>query len=115
MDNFFGEKITVSGLITGRDLIDQLKDVAEGRVYIPINMLRSGEEVFLDDVTLTEVRNYLGLMVEPLKNSGYDLVEALTGEPVERPNSAFFRPYELCDEEFFDYDEEEFIFDPDFE
>jgi NifB/MoaA-like Fe-S oxidoreductase len=50
-NDFFGERITVSGLITGQDILAQLKGKELGtRLLIPCNMLRDGEEVFLDDV-----------------------------------------------------------------
>ena len=59
-NNFFGEKITVSGLITGQDLTEQLSDRKLGdRLLIPCNMLRSGENVFLDDITVTELSYFL--------------------------------------------------------
>ena len=55
-NDFFGEKITVSGLITGQDLTEQLRKNSLGdRLLIPCNMLRSGENVFLDDITVDEV------------------------------------------------------------
>lgn len=61
-NDFFGEHITVSGLITGQDLIAQLKDKDLGeRLIIPVNMLRAGEKVFLDDVTVDDVEQALGV------------------------------------------------------
>src|SRR5699024_12779905 len=55
-NDFFGEMITVSGLITGQDLIAQLKDQPLGEtLLLPCNMLREGENVFLDDVTVEDV------------------------------------------------------------
>ncbi len=63
-NNFFGEQITVSGLVTGIDLIEQLKDCEmEGELIIPSSMLRSGENVFLDDVTVDDVRSSLNTNV----------------------------------------------------
>ncbi|MBQ3785744.1 MAG: DUF512 domain-containing protein, partial [Lachnospiraceae bacterium] len=54
-NKFFGPRITVSGLLTGQDMIDGLKDKELGEVvFLPENVLRCGEEVFLDDVTMTE-------------------------------------------------------------
>lgn len=77
-NNFFGEKITVSGLLTGRDILEQLKDISLGdRLLLPCNLLRSGEEVFLDDVTLSEVKNALQVQVDIVKSSGQDLIYAL--------------------------------------
>ena len=52
INHFFGDEITVSGLITGQDLKEQLAGADLGdRLLLPCNMLRSGEDVFLDDVT----------------------------------------------------------------
>lgn len=81
---FFGETITVSGLVTGQDLIAQLKGQELGqRLLIPSNMLRSGESVFLDDVTVADVERELGVTVCPVDaESGFDLVDAMLGLPV---------------------------------
>lgn len=82
-NDFFGETITVSGLITGQDLIRQIKEQQEaeadlGKVlYIPINMLRSGEEVFLDDVTVQDVEAALQMKVVAVDSGGKDFVEAM--------------------------------------
>ncbi len=77
-NDFFGELITVSGLITGQDLIRQLRGRELGeRLLLPCNMFRSGEEVFLDDVTLSEVEEALQVEVYIVKSSGRDLMEAV--------------------------------------
>jgi len=77
-NDFFGEKITVAGLITGQDLIAQLKGQKLGeRLLLPCNMLRSGEEVFLDDVTLSEVKDSLQIQVDIVKSSGWDFIKAI--------------------------------------
>ena len=77
-NNFFGEKITVAGLITGQDLVEQLKGKELGeRLLLPCNMLRDGEEVFLDDVTLSEVKETLQVDLCIVKSSGQDLIEAI--------------------------------------
>ena len=77
-NDFFGEKITVAGLITGQDLIKQLEGQELGeRLLLPCNMLRSGEEVFLDDVTLSEVKDSLQIQVDIVKSSGWDFIEAI--------------------------------------
>ena len=79
-NDFFGEKITVSGLITGGDLIRQLKgkDLGE-RLLLPCNMFRSEEDVFLDDVTLAEVVEALQVRADIVKSSGQDLIDAILG------------------------------------
>ena len=86
-NRFFGETITVSGLITGRDLIEQLRGRDLGaRLLLPANMLRTGERVFLDDVTVEQVEAALGVPVIPVEaDSGFDLVDAILGLTVELP------------------------------
>ncbi|XCP87061.1 DUF512 domain-containing protein [Roseburia hominis] len=77
-NDFFGEKITVSGLITGQDLIAQLKGRELGEVLLlPCNMLRSGEEVFLDDLTVEQVEEELDVRIEIVGSSGRDFVCAV--------------------------------------
>lgn len=81
VNHFFGEMITVSGLLTGQDIISQLKDMVLGeRLLLPENVLRSGEEVFLDDVTLTEMETALQLKIDIVKSSGQGFVDAVLGE-----------------------------------
>ncbi len=74
-NDFFGERITVSGLLTGQDLLAQLsgRDLGE-KLLLPCNLLRSGEEVFLDDMTLTDLKNALQVPVDIVKSSGQDLL-----------------------------------------
>lgn len=77
-NDFFGELITVSGLITGQDLIKQLKEKELGeRLLLPCNMLRMDEDVFLDDITLGDVENALQVPVSIVKSSGLDLLNTL--------------------------------------
>ncbi|MDD3252329.1 MAG: DUF512 domain-containing protein [Lachnospiraceae bacterium] len=77
-NEFFGESITVAGLITGQDILKQLSGQKLGsRLLLPACMFRSGEEVFLDDVTRTEVQNALQVPVDIVKSSGQDLVRAI--------------------------------------
>lgn len=77
-NDFFGEKITVAGLITGQDLIAQLKGQPLGeRLLLPCSMFRSGEEVFLDDVTLSELKDSLQVEADIVKSSGWDFIEAI--------------------------------------
>ncbi len=81
INHFFGEKITVSGLLTGRDIIGQLKGKVLGeRLLLPVNMLRSGTDVFLDDVTVGEVEKTLQVPVDIVKSSGYDLLSCMLGK-----------------------------------
>ncbi len=78
---FFGETIDVAGLVTGGDLIEQLKGKKLGkRLLLPVNMLRHGEELFLDGVTLSDVSEALGVPVIPVGQDGYKLSNAILDE-----------------------------------
>jgi putative radical SAM enzyme (TIGR03279 family) len=78
-NDFFGELITVSGLITGQDLMAQVKeDLHEDCVCIPSNMLRMGEDVFLDDYTLDEVESSIGVPIRVTPSGGEGLLRAFT-------------------------------------
>lgn len=93
-NHFFGERITVAGLITGTDLIDQLRGKELGeRLLLPCAMFRNGEEVFLDDVTKSDVQKALQVRVDIVKSSGHDFVDAVLG-PVEE-TKAEHGAYEL--------------------
>jgi len=75
-NDFFGELITVSGLITGDDIIKQLKGEELGdQLLLPINMLKNEEELFLDDITVEELSKTLQVPVNIVKSSGRDFVE----------------------------------------
>lgn len=77
-NEFFGEQITVSGLITGQDLLGQLKDKPLGdRLLLSSNMFRSGEEVFLDDLTKSDLENALQVPVNIVKSSGHDFIRKI--------------------------------------
>lgn len=78
-NEFFGEKITVAGLITGQDLKKQLKGKDLGtKLLLPCHMLRSGEEVFLDDVTVSELSEYLQIPIEIVDSDGAVLLHHVT-------------------------------------
>ena len=80
INDFFGHTITVAGLITGQDLIAQLKGEAIGQqLLIPANMLRHEQDKFLDDVTLQQVEEALGVPVVPVENDGFALLDAMLG------------------------------------
>lgn len=80
-NNFFGNKITVSGLVTGQDLISQLLEKNIGQeLLIPCNMLRSGENVFLDDISVVDVEKKLNVKVRVVDQPGKELVEAVLGD-----------------------------------
>ena len=74
-NRFFGETVTVGGLITGDDLIEQLKGEDFGRaLLIPRAMLKADEELFLDGVTLAQAEAALGTRILPVA-TGEDLIE----------------------------------------
>lgn len=77
-NNFFGGGVNVSGLVTGGDLIDQLRDDDLGdKLIIPSSMLRFENDLFLDDVSTDDVERELGVTLVPVNNNGNDLVEAV--------------------------------------
>lgn len=83
-NDFFGELITVSGLITGQDLIHQLQNQKLGdRLLLPCNMFRSQEEVFLDDITLAQVEDALQVRADIVKSSGQDFIDVIVNEILE--------------------------------
>ncbi|MBQ9438555.1 MAG: DUF512 domain-containing protein [Lachnospiraceae bacterium] len=82
-NDFFGEKITVSGLLTGQDILKALKGKELGEaLFLPSNVLRAGEDVFLDDMTLEELADSLQLPVHIVESNGYDFVEKLVGSGI---------------------------------
>lgn len=77
-NNFFGGGVNVSGLVTGGDLIDQLRgDDLGDRLIIPSSMLRFENDLFLDDVSTDDVERELGVTLVSVNNNGNDLVEAV--------------------------------------
>ena len=77
-NNFFGGGVNVSGLVTGGDLIDQLRgDDLGDRLIITSSMLRFENDLFLDDVSTDDVERELGVTLVPVNNNGNDLVEAV--------------------------------------
>ena len=76
-NEFFGESVNVAGLLTGRDLISQLRGKELGsRLLISVSMLRYGGDVFLDDVSLSAVSEALGVPVIPVANDGRAVLRA---------------------------------------
>lgn len=78
---FFGSQITVSGLLTGKDIIRALKgrDLGE-RLLLPVNVLRSGEDVLLDDMHVSEIEKTLQVPIRIVQSNGKDLYDALIEE-----------------------------------
>ena len=80
-NNFFGEKITVAGLVTATDIKEQLKGENLGEeLLIPAVMLRKEGDMFLDSITLNELSRDLGVKITPVDNDGYSLIDALLGK-----------------------------------
>lgn len=77
-NNFFGEQITVAGLLTGKDIIEQLQNKPLGRkLLIPKSSLRDGEDVFLDDITLSEMEEILNIEIISVSNNGAEFLSAI--------------------------------------
>jgi NifB/MoaA-like Fe-S oxidoreductase len=75
-NDFFGERITVTGLLTGQDIAAQLKGRELGeRLYLPENLLRANTETLLDDMTVTELSEELGVPICILPPEGSDFVK----------------------------------------
>lgn len=83
-NNFFGGGVNVAGLVCGCDIINQLSDKPKcDYIMMPSVMLRDGDEVFLDDTTVSDIENALGMKAIFTDNDGYDFVEKLSGEEIE--------------------------------
>ena len=77
---FFGESITVSGLLTGKDIYTQLRDKELGQaLLVPRNALRAGEDVFLCGMTLSELSQKLNTGIRVTENDGFDFIDAVFG------------------------------------
>ena len=80
-NDFFGHSITVTGLLTGQDICNQLKGKPLGdRLLIPTNTLKSGEPIFLDDMTIQELEKNLQINAVIVKSSGVEFVKSILGE-----------------------------------
>ncbi len=79
-NNFFGGEITVAGLVTATDIIEQLKDIPLGdELFIPSVMLRDGGDMFLDSITLEELSHTLNVKITPVDNDGYEFIDKILG------------------------------------
>ena len=80
-NRFFGKNITVAGLLTGKDITEQLQGKDLGDVLlIPKNALRAGENVLLDDMTTSDIAKCLGVKVVPVSDDGMALYAAIKGK-----------------------------------
>lgn len=82
-NEFFGESITVSGLVTATDIINQLRgrDLGE-ELLVPAAMLRKQRDMFLDSITLEELSEALGVKVDYTENDGYELIHRILGKEI---------------------------------
>ncbi|MCF8011536.1 MAG: DUF512 domain-containing protein [Clostridiales bacterium] len=81
-NNFWGREVTVSGLLTGRDIMEQVDSSGVDIVIVPASALKADAPVFLDDITLEDLSCKLGIPVKAAETAG-ELVEAITGQVVE--------------------------------
>ena len=80
-NEFFGEAITVSGLVTATDIIKQLKNKKLGEVLlIPASMLRKERDMFLDSITVDDLSRELGVAVDYTESDGYQFVDKILGK-----------------------------------
>ena len=78
INKFFGEHITVSGLLTGQDIIAQLKGKTLGEeLLLPCNVLKADEDIFLDDISLKELSDSLQVPVNIIQSEGRDFVDKI--------------------------------------
>ncbi|MCC8169255.1 MAG: DUF512 domain-containing protein [Oscillospiraceae bacterium] len=83
-NNFFGGGVSVSGLVCGCDIIEQLKDkIRTDVLLIPHSMLRDDDNIFLDDTTVEDVEKALSVRIVPVINDGYEFVEKILDEELE--------------------------------
>ncbi len=79
-NDFFGETITVSGLITATDILKQLENKNLGtELLISSSMLRRDTDIFLDDLTVTDIENKLNVKIIPVENDGFAFLDAILG------------------------------------
>ena len=91
-NHFFGENITVTGLLTGQDIVNRLKNQKLGeRLLVPTCTLKSGEDIFLDDMTLEQMEKNLQIEAVIVKSSGADFVKAVLGDAISADVSTVSR------------------------
>ncbi|MCI8373536.1 MAG: DUF512 domain-containing protein [Lachnospiraceae bacterium] len=101
-NDFFGETITVAGLITGQDLVRQVNEQKKNQhiegttLLITSHMLRMGEQVFLDDLTVEEAEAATGMKIQPVGSSGGELLLAMLGKaacPQQQEGFVYVKAY----------------------
>lgn len=81
VNNFFGEEITVTGLLCGCDIINQLRGKTLGDcLIISKSMLRDSTDVLLDDVTVKDIEKELNVKITAIENDGYEFLDTLLGK-----------------------------------
>ena len=84
-NDFFGERITVSGLLTGGDIMAQLKEHGYYKeVLLPRNVLKADEDIFLDDVKLTELEDALQVKCKIVQSSGRGMLFSMMGRKLKK-------------------------------
>jgi hypothetical protein len=79
-NHYFGESITVAGLLTGQDILEQLRGKPLGEaLFIPMSSLRYEGDLFLCGMSVSELSEALGVEVEPCANDGYEFLDKITG------------------------------------
>ena len=82
VNHYFGETVTVAGLVTATDLLEQLSGLDLGeRLLLPANMLRHEQDRFLDDMTLEEFTQRIGVPVVLVENDAFALLDAMLDQP----------------------------------
>ena len=76
-NNFFGHSITVSGLMTGKDISEQLAGEDIGTLLLPCNCLKAGENVFLCGMTTDELEKKLNCEIKIVDTDGFSFVDAI--------------------------------------
>lgn len=84
-NHFFGEQITVTGLLTATDILEQLKGMDLGdRVVLPSVVLKADEDIFLDDITLEDVQKALQVPVHIVKSNGMGFIQAIVDDRMQQ-------------------------------
>ena len=79
INNFFGDSVTVSGLLTGKDILEQTKNLTADEILLPENCLKDNE-IFLDDITLNEFKKIKNCKVTVTENNGADFLRKVIGD-----------------------------------
>ena len=88
-NHFFGEQITVTGLLTATDILEQLKGMNLGdRVVLPSVVLKADEDIFLDDITLEDVQKALQVPVHIVKSNGMGFIQAIVDDRTQHPGES---------------------------